>query len=103
MDLSIIIVNYKTLELTSNCIDSILKSNTKGLDYEIIVVDNASEDGSIESIQNQFPSVKIIVNHENQGFSKANNLGMKAAVGDYVLLLNSDTISLYPVIKRIGS
>lgn len=92
MDLSIIIVNYKTLELTTSCIDSILKSNTKSLDYEIIVVDNASEDGSIESIQNQFKSVKTIINHENQGFSKANNLGMKASVGDYVLLLNSDTI-----------
>ncbi|KNZ43083.1 glycosyltransferase family 2 protein [Acetobacterium bakii] len=92
MDLSIIIVNYKTQELTSNCIDSILKSNMNSLAYEIIVVDNASEDGSIEGIQKQFPSVKTILNHENQGFSKANNLGMKAAGGDYILLLNSDTI-----------
>lgn len=92
MELSIIIVNYKTLKLTSNCIDSIIKSNTKGLDYEIIVVDNASADGSIEAIQKQFPRVKTIINNENQGFSKANNLGIKAAIGEYILLLNSDTI-----------
>jgi len=92
MDLSIIIVNYKTRELTSDCIDSIIKSNTKGFDYEIIVVDNASCDGSIEDIQSQFPEVKTIINKENQGFSKANNLGIKTATGEYILLLNSDTI-----------
>lgn len=92
MELSVIIVNYKTQELTLNCIDSVIKSNTKGLVYEIIVVDNASEDGSLEAIEKQFPEVKIIRNHENQGFAKANNLGIKAAKGDYILLLNSDTI-----------
>jgi len=92
MDLSIIIVNYKTRELTSDCIDSIIKSNTNGLDYEIIVVDNASYDGSIEDIQSQFPEVKTIINKENLGFSKANNLGIKTATGEYILLLNSDTI-----------
>lgn len=92
MDLSIIIVNYKTLELTSDCIDSIIKGNTKGLDYEIIVVDNASGDGSIEALQSQFPVVKAIKNQENLGFSKANNLGMKMATGEFILLLNSDTI-----------
>jgi len=92
MDLSIIIVNYKTLELTSDCIDSMLKSNTKGLAFEIIVVDNASEDGSIEAIQRQFPQVMTIINKENHGFSKANNLGMRIATGEYILLLNSDTI-----------
>ncbi|MBK5244419.1 MAG: glycosyltransferase family 2 protein [Eubacteriaceae bacterium] len=92
MDLSIIIVNYKTRELTSDCIDSIIKSNTKGLDYEIIVADNASCDGSIEAIQCQFPQVKTIVNKKNLGFSKANNLGIKTATGEYILLLNSDTI-----------
>lgn len=92
MDLSIIIVNYKTRELTSDCIDSMLKSNTKGLNFEIIVVDNASDDGSIEAIQQQFPEVMTIINKENHGFSKANNLGMRMATGEYILLLNSDTI-----------
>lgn len=92
MELSIIIVNYKTEELTSNCIDSVIKSNTKGFEYEIIVVDNASKDESIEAIEKQFPEVKIIKNHENLGFSKANNIGIEASKGDYILLLNSDTI-----------
>ncbi|MBC3796744.1 glycosyltransferase family 2 protein [Acetobacterium tundrae] len=99
MDLSIIIVNYKTQEMTSNCIDSIIKSNTKGLDYEIIVVDNASDDGSIEAIEKLFPQVKTIKNHENLGFSKANNMGIKIADGDYILLLNSDTIVEFNTLK----
>lgn len=82
MDLSIIIVNYKTEELTSNCIDSIIKSNTRGLCYEIILVDNASDDGSIEAIEKQFPEITIVKNSENLGFSKANNIGMAAGKGD---------------------
>lgn len=92
MELSVIIVNYKTEELTSNCIDSVIKSNTRNLEYEIIVVDNASDDGSIEAIEKQFPQVKVIKNHDNLGFSKANNMGIKESQGDYILLLNSDTI-----------
>ncbi len=99
MDVSIIIVNYKTYELTSNCIDSIIKSNTKKLNYEIIVVDNASNDGSIQEIAKQFPEIQTIKNTENLGFSKANNIGIKVAKGDYVLLLNSDTIVELNTIK----
>lgn len=92
MDLSIIIVNYKTLELTSNCLDSIYEANMKGIDFEVIVVDNASEDGSIEAIEAHYPQVKIIENSENLGFSKANNMGIRSSVADFILLLNSDTI-----------
>ncbi len=95
MDLSIIIVNYKTEELTRNCIDSVLESYIKPYEYEILVVDNASNDGSIESIEMRYAGedrVKIIKNKENLGFSKANNIGMCSAIGRYVLLLNSDTI-----------
>ncbi len=92
MDLSIIIVNYKTLELTSNCLDSIYEANMKGIDFEVIVVDNASEDGSIEAIEGHYPQVKIIKNSENLGFSKANNMGIRSSVADFILLLNSDTI-----------
>ncbi|SDX52511.1 glycosyltransferase family 2 protein [Eubacterium barkeri] len=92
MDLSIIIVNYKTLELTSNCLDSIYEANMKGIDFEVIVVDNASEDGSIEEIEGHYPQVKIIKNSENLGFSKANNMGIRGSVADFILLLNSDTI-----------
>lgn len=92
MDLSIIIVNYKTLDLTLNCIDSIIKSNLKNIDYEIVLVDNASKDGSIEAIEERFSQLKIIRNVDNLGFSKANNQGIKASVGEVILLLNSDTI-----------
>ncbi|WKY47965.1 glycosyltransferase family 2 protein [Eubacteriaceae bacterium ES3] len=100
MDLSIIIVHYKTLELTSNCIDSVLKSNLKNIDLEIICIDNASDDGSIEVIKNRFPDIKVIENKENLGFSKANNQGIKSSSGDYVLLLNSDTIVEFNTLKQ---
>lgn len=92
MDLSIIIVNYKTKELTINCLDSVYESHLQGIDYEVIVVDNASEDGSIEAVEAHFPQAVIIRNDENLGFSKANNIGIMHSRGDYILLLNSDTI-----------
>lgn len=92
MDLSIIIVNYKTKELTSNCLDSIAEANLAGVDYEVVVVDNASGDGSIEAIEHRHPWVRFIKNSENLGFSKANNMGIRTSHADYILLLNSDTI-----------
>ncbi|WKY44803.1 glycosyltransferase family 2 protein [Eubacteriaceae bacterium ES2] len=99
MDLSIIIVHYKTLELTSDCIDSILKSNLKNIETEIICIDNASNDGSIEEIKETFPQITVIENTDNLGFSKANNQGIKASSGQYILLLNSDTIVEFNTIK----
>lgn len=92
MDLSIIIVNYKTEELTINCLDSVYESHLKDLTMEVIVVDNASGDGSIEAIEARFPQARVIKNTENLGFSKANNIGMDVSKGEYILLLNSDTI-----------
>ena len=92
MDLSIIIVNYKTEELTTNCLASVYESHLQEVDFEVIVVDNASCDGSIEAVERKFPQVSIIKNKENLGFSKANNIGIHKARGDYILLLNSDTI-----------
>src|SRR3972149_2509597 len=91
MDLSIIIVNYNTKELLLDCLGSI-KKNTKKISYEIILVDNASTDGSVEILRRlKSPDVKVVLNRENFGFSKANNQGIKIAKGRYVLLLNSDT------------
>lgn len=87
MTLSIIILNYNTKDLLAQAIDSI---NTK-IDHEIIVVDNASTDGSSQFIQKKYPSVKLIKAEKNLGFAAGNNLGLKAAHGDFVLLLNSDT------------
>jgi GT2 family glycosyltransferase len=91
MDLSIIIVNYRTRELTLACIASVYASITS-YDFEIILIDNASHDGMIAAANEQFPEVITIANTDNLGFSKANNQGIRIAQGRYVLLLNSDTI-----------
>lgn len=91
MDLSIIIVNYNVKEFLQNLIHSIYKAGAN-LTYEIIVVDNASDDGSVEFLQEKFPDIKLFANTENLGFSKANNIGLKAAKGKYLLLLNPDTL-----------
>lgn len=91
MDLSIIIVNYNTRELTLQCISSIYESNIDN-SFEVFVVDNNSSDNSVEAIRQQFPNVILIENTRNVGFSKANNQAIKQATGAFVLLLNSDTI-----------
>lgn len=90
MDLSVIIVNWNTKKLIEDCLTSIFKF-TKNLDFEVIVVDNNSNDGSQKMVQNKFPKIKLIQNKNNLGFAKANNLGIKSANGEYLLLLNSDT------------
>ena len=88
---SIIIVNYNVKEFLPNLIQSISKA-VKNVSSEIIIVDNASQDGSAEFICNKFPFITLIENRENLGFSKANNIGLKVATGEYLLLLNPDTI-----------
>lgn len=90
MDLSIIIVNYNTRELLKQTIQSVI-DNTYKLEYEVIVVDNASSDDSVPVIKKNYPQVNVIQNTENLGFPKANNIGIKQSTGRYVLLLNSDT------------
>ena len=92
-DLSIIIVNYNTKELLNNCLSSITE-NKPYIHYEIIVVDNASQDGSAEYVRSNHPDILLIENEQNVGFSKGNNIGIKKASGPLVLLLNSDTIIL---------
>jgi GT2 family glycosyltransferase len=89
MDVSIIIVNFNTCELTLKCIESIY-SFTKQNSFEIILVDNNSSDNSVEMISRRFPEVKLIVNEENIGFGRGNNKGNKIAKGEFVFLLNSD-------------
>ena len=98
MDVSIIFVNYKTKNLTINAIKSVIEQ-TKEIKYEIFVVDNASNDGSIEAISKEFPNLHIIKNSENKGFGAANNLAIQEAKGKYILCLNTDTILLNNAIK----
>ena len=90
VDLSIILVNYNTINYTLPCIESIYK-HSKGFSFEIILIDNASEVFCPEDILRSFPEVKIIANIKNLGFSKANNQGIKVSKGEYILLLNNDT------------
>lgn len=90
MDLSIVIVNYNTKDLLKQTIESVI-NNTKGIEYEIWVVDNSSKDGSVEMVQEEFKDVKLIASKENLGFPKGNNVAIKKATGRYILLLNSDT------------
>lgn len=98
MDISVIIVNYNTKHLLPACLNSI-KEQTHGVTYEIIVVDNASHDGSLEMLATEYTWVKVIESDINLGFGRANNLGMKNASGKYFFLLNSDTILLNNALK----
>lgn len=91
MQVSVIIVNYNVRAFLENSLNSVMKA-LAGIDGEIIVVDNASDDGSIEMVRQKFPQVKLIVNDNNVGFAAANNAGIRIAKGDYLLLLNPDTI-----------
>lgn len=93
MDVSIIVVNWNTKGLLRDCLTSVYE-RAGAVDYEIIVVDNASTDGSAEMVKSDFRRVILIENPENRGFATANNQGMAVAKGRYVLLLNSDTVVL---------
>jgi len=94
INLSIVIVSYNTKKFLQDCIESIYKTS-KNFSFEIIVVDNASSDGSPEMVRQKFKDVLLIANKDNLGFSKANNVGIKKSTGRYILFLNSDTV-VYP-------
>ena len=95
MDLSIIIPSFNTKRLTSRCLRSIIDTlHSASIVYEIIVVDNASNDGSVEMLNKQFPQVIKILNKKNVGYGTANNMGLKIAKGTYCLMLNSDVDAL---------
>ena len=96
---SIIIVNFNTKLLLDQCISSIYEQ-CRSNNYEIIVVDNCSNDGSIDFIRSKYNNVKVIKNFKNYGFGKANNIGVKYSLGKYLLLLNSDTIVKNNIIDK---
>lgn len=100
MRLSIIIVNYNVTELLRNCLLSVEKY-VKELAYEVIVVDNNSEDASWKKLKAEFPSVNFLENTSNEGFAKANNKCVQVAQGEYLLLLNPDTELEGPYLKEI--
>jgi GT2 family glycosyltransferase len=89
--ISIIIVNYNVKYFLEQCLHSVLKALHQ-IEAEVFVVDNNSVDGSVEMLEKKFPSVRVIANRDNKGFSKANNQAIQLAKGEYILLLNPDTV-----------
>ena len=100
MDISIVIVNYKSKDLTLNCLKSIKDADWPGLDYEIIVVDNYSADLSSSDLE-PFGEIKYIMNGRNKGFGAANNQGIRQAQGKYIVMMNPDTVALKDVFYKL--
>ncbi len=100
MKVSIIIVSYNTAELLRDCLAS-LQEKVVGVDYEVIVVDNNSSDESVALVRRHFPSITVVCNCQNAGFARANNQGYALSRGDYILLLNSDTLIQAKAIERL--
>lgn len=112
MQLSIVIVSYNTKDFLKKCLASIFENTSLQLTYEVIIVDNASTDGTIVEITNLFrlakaeknkyiPPLKLIKNSYNLGFSKANNIGVSEARGEFILFLNSDTLVYKHTIDKL--
>ncbi|WP_247078751.1 glycosyltransferase family 2 protein [Pseudohalocynthiibacter sp. F2068] len=99
VDITAVIVNYNTREVTENAITSVLRC-TGGLEVEIIVVDNASSDGSVQAFRAEFPQVKVIDTGYNGGYAWGNNVGIHKARGRYVLILNPDALIHETTLKR---
>jgi len=102
IDLSIIIVNYNVRHYLAQCLESVARAS-QDIEVETVVVDNASSDGSQEYIKRLFPEIRYIYNENNEGFARANNKGIKATSGKYVLLLNPDTILSEDSLRRCVS
>ena len=100
MDISIIIVNWNTKNLLLNCISSVYET-VKNISFEIWLVDNASIDGSVDAVKQNYPDVRIIQNTKNLGFAAANNIALKKMQGRYALLLNTDTVLTKGAVESI--
>ncbi len=100
IDLSIIIINRNTRQMLLDCIASLYQT-VRNANFEIFVVDNASSDGSVEAIQQAFPSVAVIANRTNEGFARANNRALRLMQGRYAVLLNSDTLMKDEALEKL--
>jgi len=101
VDLSIIILSYNTRNLLQKCLKSVFSSISGDYSFKVIVVDNASGDGSVEMVGREFPQVNIIRSPKNLGYAGGNNLGLKRVNGRYILFLNSDTEITSDAIQKI--
>jgi GT2 family glycosyltransferase len=90
MDISFVIVSYNTKELLNQTLTTLIDSFEEPMKYEIFVIDNRSSDGTIELLQNDFPQVNLIINQNNEGYTRAMNMGLKLAHGEYLVQLNPD-------------
>lgn len=95
MKVFIVILNYNGQDFILQCLDSVERLNSKGLEIRTLVVDNASKDNSVELIKTKHEEMEVLINEKNLGFAKGNNIGIKSALekgADYILILNPDTI-----------
>lgn len=100
VELSVIIVNWNTRDLLADCLASIY-AGVGDLSVEVIVLDNASTDGSAAVVREQFPQVRLIESCENLGFARGNNIALRQATGEYLLLLNPDTVVVDDALTRL--
>lgn len=100
MKLSIIIINWNTRDHLSGCLESVYRSKLD-MEFEVIVVDNDSSDGSKEMVKAQYPQVHLILNSGNSGFATANNQALRKTSGEFVLLLNPDTVVALDAIQKL--
>ena len=100
LDITLVIVSFNTREILLRCLGSI-KKYTQEISYEVILVDNASEDGTVEAVLELFPEINVISNKDNRGFSAANNQGIIGSKGRRVALLNPDTLLTENSFKKI--
>ena len=100
MKLSVVVICWNDLKVIKECLDSIYRE-TSSIPFEVIVSDNGSEDSSLSYIREHFPQVRIVENGANIGFARGNNAGIDVARGDYVLILNPDTIILDRALEKL--
>jgi len=100
IDISVIITSWNVKDLLRNCLNSVYQT-IHGLTFEVIVVDNASSDGSVAMLEKEFPSVSRLVNTENKGFGAANNQALSIMKGEYALLLNTDAVLTADAVNKL--
>src|SRR3990167_665242 len=101
MKVSIVIVSWNAMDFLKNCLKSIYRTSQK-IRFEVIVVDNNSKDKTASMLHDYFPQVKLIQNKDNAGFNRANNQGIKVAKGEYIFLLNPDTVTYEFSVDRLA-
>ena len=100
MKLSVIITNHNACILLKQAISSLINA-CKNVDYELIIVDNASTDKSLEMLSRDYPQVTVLANEADQGIAKANNQGLRYATGEYILMVNADTITVKDSVEKM--